>query len=251
MPAEANSIPMQLIRLGAALGPGAVGLLVNVLLSTLLPGAKGNLRAERQHFYEGHQPDQVRSHLEKRLLADNFKLVKTGDPLHVRAERLGKRPKESVMGYYPFERLKLHVDVHFQPHPQGSTALLKARTSDFILLDTGETYYLQAVLDFLSLKPTIRPVKPSLNGKAFMSMLNAIVGAFVPLFFLMKPTGAALDALFSGIVLGCVAQVILAGLGIGEILVGGKKYRGIAYALVTVLLSVATIAGAVFLRYFH
>ncbi|MEO8377102.1 MAG: hypothetical protein ABI579_05465 [Candidatus Sumerlaeota bacterium] len=221
--------------------PNLVGMALIYFVHIFNPGPQGKLRAERDHFFAGYSLEQVREHMQKRLQADNFKLLKTGNMHTLQAERSVPRPKQSVMTDYPFKATKLMVDVRFQPHSKGLGARLAVQCKDFQVADVGESDYLQAMLDFISLKPSVRSVPPTMNSKAYVSLMNGIVGIFLPLLLIDTHAKMIEISMTAGIMMGAVTTFIMGIWGIGEILVCGNKYKGIPLALAGMFLAVSTI----------
>lgn len=249
MPIDQQELTINLVRYGAGLGPSIAGLLLHLAVDLVLPGKKGKLRAERQHFYEGYTLQQVVPHMEQRLRADNFKIIPTGDAQLLRAERSEKRPNTSVMSAYPFEKTKLKVEVRFQPHPVGVGALLCVSINDYITRDTGETEYLEAFLDFLALKPDIRAVKPALNIKAHLAMMDAIVALPLPVFFLFSLSTEIANALLFGLVIASLTAIILAVWGMVEIMAAPQKHHGLKQVMIAIGLSVVMLGAGIALRF--
>ncbi|MCC7392456.1 hypothetical protein IT571_08895 [Candidatus Sumerlaeota bacterium] len=233
--------PEYVLMMVVAFTPNLAGIVLSTFICIFVRGPQGKLRAMRDHFFAGYSLEQIREHLQKRLLADGFKLIKTGNMNTMKAERVTRRPGNSIMTDYPFETTKLLVDVQFQPHAKGLAARLAVQCRDFQLMDVGESEYLQAMLDFVSLKPSVRAINPALNGKCYFAMINGLVLLLLPLLLAQSYSSKFMElSIVAGILMGAFTTCTLAVVGIGQVLTQSLKHRGIPFALAGLTLAIST-----------
>ncbi|MCC6546755.1 hypothetical protein IT570_06255 [Candidatus Sumerlaeota bacterium] len=230
--------------------PNLLGMVLTMFIHIFTSGPQGKLRAERDHFFAGSSIGQVRDQLQKRLLADGFKMIKTGNAHALQAERTTPRPKQSVLADYPFKSTKLLVEVRLQPHAKGVASHLAVQCKDFQLADVGESEYLEAMLDFVSLKPAVRKIPPTVNGKCYGAMINGIVCLLLPLMLLGNTASSTGLAIVAGIILASINTFISAFWGAGEVLVARARYHGLPLAAAAMLLTIAASSIAIYAQFF-
>ena len=115
-------------------------------------------------------------------------------------------------------------------------------TPSTITRDTGESTYLEAILDYIMLRNDLTQVGPVPSTSAHLSLYSSILYVFLPfLFFLPGMLGDYANAFIFGLVVAAVAEFVGAGWGILQVLVGQGRYSGIKPALIAIVL---TIVGA-------
>lgn len=237
-----KDLELNILRYSAVIASLIGGYCLALLIDRATPGRKGRLRTERDHFFPEFKAKDVRSEMEKRLVAENFELQQSADPSTLSASRK-RRPKDSVMQEYPFAGLKLQIDVQFVSREDGCIAKMAVSTPSHITRDTGESDYLEAVLDYLMLRQDFHPTPPVPHFWAFLSLRFSTILIFLPaLFFLPGMEGEHAENYFIGILIAAGLSIFAGLVALLQIVRNKPKYTGGKQVALGIVLAIAAAA---------
>lgn len=220
------------------IGTTVGGLFLSLLVDHFTPGRKGKLRTERDHFFANFSAQQVGQEMGKRLAAEGFE-VQPSESNVLKAIRRKKRPKDSMMREYPFDKLKVYVEVNFTEREDGVIARMAAGTMDTITRDTGEGIYLEALLDLVMLRNDLTEIGAVPNLYTHLAMYESILLPFLPvLFFIPGMDAEHSQPYLVGLVISCLATIGMGAWGLIQISVSQGKYEGNKPGLIALGLSI-------------
>ncbi len=228
-----------------------VGSVVIILISDKIkPGAKGKLSTTRQHFFKDMQVSHVKKEMERRLAAENFELETTSDQNIIKAYRKKKRPKDSAIRNYPFEKLKLEYECRFVQSENGVQADMKIGTPQTITIDTGESEYFEVMLDYFMIRGDIRKMDPVESPGGRFAFTIGLLSLSYPLLFVLPNWSSEFAQEFLKSILSLAVVTLLMGVwDLVKVAVSDGKYKGYLLAALSLGLAALTFVFAVIMYF--
>lgn len=174
-----------LVMAGTALVLFVVGLVLLAVVLLVVPGKKGRLSARRS-FRVGQPPEAAWGQLAARLAEQGFEVDASARPARLSARRPQVEARDDDPPFATHARRLYTFDATLSPAGGATGVEAGLKLADFVVLDSGETAYLEWLMDRLVGAPGAGDNPPptlsaSLNGMWGLSYaLTALAAGLLP-----------------------------------------------------------------------